>query len=297
MTAPPPLAAASQAPLLQHPQRRGVSFDAMGNVGDRREAEQPNGTSSARGNFAHPRTVFPDTTTTEFAGFATQVVPANVIAAFAGPSALPQVRSPGHAHEQPIPVYVPLQKQGSLSKATHRRSSSRTGASDGGGTEAGGGGGGGGGSGALRASGPARSSSPPESPFYAVRSPPKFLPPVPAFSGMVSPPPPPSMNQPGHGHGHGRSSSAADARGLDYSSVPSAGGSPAEVSGAPLRLQLSGVAGTSGASAVDSPRAGFSPVRALLVTCAVPGSHFAGHALTCLACNICWYSNRWVCVL
>ncbi|CAM9507030.1 unnamed protein product, partial [Scytosiphon promiscuus] len=107
----------------------------------------------------------------------------------------------GGINEQRIPEYVPPQKQGSLSKATHRRSSSRT--SDGmAGAISAAAEGAAGAAAAGRSGGSGRSGSPPDSsPFFSVRSPPKPLPPVPAFGGGAgggggdlfsgTPPPPP----------------------------------------------------------------------------------------------------------
>lgn len=123
-------------------------------------------------------------------------VPADIVAALK--------ESPGGGYvegeEQLIPAYVPLKKQGSLSTATHRRASSRTGTAAEAGSVDGGGAVSGGGVAARRTGDAARSASPPDSPFYAVRSPPKVLPPVPAFGGEVAlapapPPPPPSLNE------------------------------------------------------------------------------------------------------
>lgn len=168
--------------------------------------EAANETCSARGNFALPRTVFPDDTKSPT--FGAEGLPANVVAAF---------REHGSAGEQaePMPSYVPVQKQGSLSKATHRRASIRTGSADASAAEGGVSGG------AGRATGP-------DSPFFAVRSPPKFLPPVPAFGGSdlaaspAPPPPPPSLNE-----SHNR---ATEADCFDYAFLPPAVDSLPEVS-------------------------------------------------------------------
>lgn len=183
-----------------HVQRRGMSFDANATLGHHREAPEPNETTSARGNFALPCNAFPDVADLENVPMRRrQEALSPATAEVGGPS--------GHGitggQEQLIPAYVPVQ-QGSFSKATHRRSSSRSGT--GGAVDAGGGEGGssavgsGGIIGAVGANGAARSNSPPESPFFAARSPPKVLPPVPAFvddlkQPPVSPPPPPSVSE------------------------------------------------------------------------------------------------------
>ncbi|CAM9685902.1 unnamed protein product, partial [Ectocarpus sp. 8 AP-2014] len=205
-------------PLIpHHAQRRGMSFDA--NASGRRDLHH-NDTGSARGSFALPRTpaaVLPEASADAAAAAANDdrvaaaaaaaaaataaaaaaalgdeaTVTAGVVAAFTpGPPPPPPVSGQGSygsgsggrgGNEQRIPEYVPPQKQGSLSKATHRRSSSRGSAVGGCGGE---GGGGSGGAAVTRSGSVGRSASPPDSsPFFSVRTPPKFLPPVPAFAG------------------------------------------------------------------------------------------------------------------
>ncbi|CAM9212307.1 unnamed protein product [Laminaria digitata] len=183
-------AAAEQQQQQQQQQQllpRQATVCDRGDDGDdgihgRRAADQRNQTTSARGNFAHPRSSFPDNPGSPARGAAR--FPGHNRSSSAALCGEPLVEALGKDYpgerEQLIPVYVPAQKQGGLSKATHRRSSSRTlgaaGAVDGadgeggagGGSTAGGGGGGGGG---------VSGASPPTSPFFAVRSPPRVLPP------------------------------------------------------------------------------------------------------------------------
>lgn len=181
-----------------------MSFDvnAVASVDTRRQQQQqqphrPTETNSARGSFALPRYPYPDAANGDAAAdtFGGGDLPANLVAAFGGGG--------GDTVEQQIPVYIPLQRKGSLSKATHRRSSSRgaDGFADDFVLGVGGGGGGGGAGGSSASAG--RSTSPPDSsPFRCARSPVKVLPPVPAFAGAGScgdfaaapPPPPPSWN-------------------------------------------------------------------------------------------------------
>lgn len=169
-------------------------------------------------------------------------VPADVVAALK--------ESPGGGYaggeEQLIPAYVPLKKQGSLSTATHRRTSSRTGtAAEAGGVD-GGGAVPGGGVAARRTGDAARSASPPDSPFYAVRSPPKVLPPVPAFGSEVThapapPPPPPPLNE-----GQGQ---PEDPDSYDYAFLPPAFGGLEGSSGHGRRLERGSETGAREASA------------------------------------------------
>lgn len=198
-------------------------------------------TTSARGNFALPRTPLPDASNPSGSNRMLGV-PADVVAALKD--------SPGGGggggyaggEEQVMPAYVPLKKQGSLSTATHRRASSRTGTA----SETGGGVDGvgavgavaGGGAvvavGARRNSDAARSASPPDSPFYAVRSPPKVLPPVPAFCGEVvralaPPPPPPSLDE-------GQAMPAAP-ESYDYAFLPSVVGGVGGLEGNPAHAR------------------------------------------------------------
>ncbi|CAN0088251.1 unnamed protein product, partial [Ectocarpus sp. 13 AM-2016] len=187
-------------PLIpHHAQRRGMSFDA--NASGRRDHHH-NDTGSARGSSALPRTpaaaaAADDERDAAAAAAAVAAlggeaaVTASVVAAFTPrPPPPPPVAGQGSygvgsggrdGNEQRIPEYVPPQKQGSLSKATHRRSSSRGSAVVGCGGE---GGGGSGAAAATRSGSVGRSASPPDSsPFFSVRTPPKVLPPVPAFAG------------------------------------------------------------------------------------------------------------------
>lgn len=221
-------------------QRRGVSFDSKSAItpttvadgGDGSDhhrhwgaTEQLNQTTSARGNFAHPRSSFPDSAGSPARGAAR--VPGHNRSSSAALCGEPLLEALGKDYpgerEQLMPVYVPPQKQGGLSKATHRRSSSRTvgvtGAVDGVG-------GGEGDGGSTATTGPTAAAaaaaagtgaaagggaSPPTSPFFAVRSPPRVLPPVPTFvssdvSGDPAPSPalllsPPRVKQ---GHKQGR---------------------------------------------------------------------------------------------
>lgn len=217
-------------------QRRGVSFDSKAAItpitpstvtdgGDGGGSDhhrhwgatgQLNQTTSARGNFAHPRSSFPDSASSPARGAAR--VPGHNRSSSAALCGEPLLEALGKDYpgerEQLMPVYVPPQKQGGLSKATHRRSSSRTvgvtgavdgvggGEGDGGSTAtagptagAAGAAGTGAGTGAAGAAGTAAAggASPPTSPFFAVRSPPRVLPPVPTFvSSDVSGDPAPS---------------------------------------------------------------------------------------------------------
>ena len=222
MVAPPTLSAVHDTTTTPyqalHPQpgaqRRGVSFDANGaasttttgcdrgddgTIGnhDRRSPDQHNQTSSARGNFAHPRATFPDAAGSPAPRVSGHNRSSSAVACGEG---FVEALGKGYSgeREQLIPVYVPPKKQGGLSKATHRRSSSRTLSVDGGDAEgcggptaaAGGGGGGGNGGGGGGGGGGSGVTSPPASQFFAVRSPPRVLPPVPTFvSSHVAPAP------------------------------------------------------------------------------------------------------------
>lgn len=204
------------APRVQRAQRRGTSFDAGGT--SLREAGAgtcdvrgcaPN---SARGNFAFASMdVSNDATNAAAKAPGNQkALPGNLFATFGGAAAS---SSSGHStvnfrgQEQLIPAYVPVSKHGSLSQATHRRSSSRSGGMTNdiiSGFPAGfsAEGGGGIGEGARR-----RAGSPQQSPSIAVKYPPRVLPPVPAFNDPGVPqgppaPPPPSLSE-GENRGRG----------------------------------------------------------------------------------------------
>lgn len=177
-----------QAPPVERTQRRGISFDA--NATPRTpsrttDAEQQSRISSARGNFTLPRTTFPEPS----GSFEVELraVPADVAASFAGHPAQDCVGG----REQVIPAYVPQQKQGSFSKATHRRSSSRAAesmvAEPGGPSPVNVGS-----DGVLPTSAASRLKGRPDSPMFAVKSPTRALPPVPSFGGTSHTPMPPA---------------------------------------------------------------------------------------------------------
>lgn len=202
-----------QIPRLE---RRGKSFDsnAYANNIARRErdtarvgATDTNTTertacapSSARGNFAFPRAPDNDDHLAKTSEGEVRVpggregVPGNRVAAFAAVGSVVDDVSPvPRGQERAIPKYVPLNRHGSRSYATHRRTSSRSGSA---GSD-------------LHLSGlpsplplplPSPSGEPndggrevsrrrsrPQSPLLEVRSPTRVLPPVPVFRSSVLP--------------------------------------------------------------------------------------------------------------
>lgn len=184
-------------------QTQGTKFNSNGS--DRREASGAGGVSSGSSSNAHENLpfappAFPDPSNAAAVGLGTPGASGNNLGGSAGGIVEgPVARRFSAGQEQLIPAYVPLQKQGSLSQATHRRSLSRNigtatvagggggapadgeGCSDGG---AGGGGGGAEGAGRRGLSVTARSASPPQSPYIVgLKMSPRRLPPVPAFGG------------------------------------------------------------------------------------------------------------------
>lgn len=194
-----------QIPPLE---RRGKSFDSNSITRREKDTARVGATdttertacapSSARGNFAFPRAHdnedhLANTLEGQVQGTGgREGVPGNRVAAFAAVgSVVGDGPSVPRGEEQAIPKYVPLNRHGSRSHATHRRTSSRSGSAVG----------------DIHVSGlplplplpspsgdandgareVSRRRSRPQSPLLEVRSPTRVLPPVPVFPSSVLP--------------------------------------------------------------------------------------------------------------